>query len=265
MKKSNLLILKCFICFAILTITLINVMNISDPKNNFIVTMKVIKKTNIQEELNIANNSGKPPVKAAPPTTPQVSAPETKKKILIYNTHQSEQYSDGKSVVEGALALKDKLVALGYDVDVETNDFLAYAKKNAIGYEELYEVSAKFLKDNIANKTYDLIIDFHRDSAPRSATVHNSNNINYAKLMLVIGLQSDNQYEVSKMSSTLTDIINKSNNGIMRSTMSKYYTFNQDISNNMILVEVGSETNTFQEVLNSLDYLAKGIDTLLEE
>ncbi|MEG0346220.1 MAG: stage II sporulation protein P, partial [Erysipelotrichaceae bacterium] len=172
-----------------------------------------------------------------------------KKKIYIYNTHQQEGYSDTGSVMEAAALLSNELVKLGYEVVLETNDFNKYANDNNLNYNQLYLVSSKYLNDAFVNyKGFDLVIDLHRDSIPRNLTYYTEGKLNYAKMMLVVGGLSDNSYDVTKTSATLTDIINKEHNGMMRSVMNREAYYNQQMFPKMILIELGSDANTFDEV-----------------
>ncbi|MEG2685045.1 MAG: stage II sporulation protein P [Erysipelotrichaceae bacterium] len=189
-----------------------------------------------------------------------------KKKIYIYNTHQQEAYSDTGSVMEAAALLSNELVKLGYEVVLETNDFSKYANDNNLDYNQLYLVSSKYINDAFVNyKGFDLVIDLHRDSIPRNLTYYNEGKLNYAKMMLVVGGLSDNSYDVTKLSATLTDIINKEHNGIMRSVMNREAYYNQQMFPKMILIELGSDANTFDEVKNTIPILANGLNKLMED
>lgn len=197
---------------------------------------------------------------------PQTPTPENanKKRIYIYNTHQSEGYAGGETVMDGAAILGNKLKEKGFDVILETNDFNAYGKQNGLDYNSSYKISNKFINDALANYGgFDLIIDLHRDAIPREASYTVIGDKSYAKMMMVVGGLGKNAYEVTKMSSTLTDIINRLQSGIMRTMMVREAYYNQEMSANMVLIECGGDVNTFEEVSNSLDILSQGIAELL--
>lgn len=186
------------------------------------------------------------------------------KKIYIYSTHQQESYSDGMNVVDGSNFLAEQLRQFGFTVVVETADFALYGKENQLDYEQYYAISRKFITDAIMREQgFDLIIDFHRDSLPRESTYLSDGNKDYAKLMSVVGTLSGNDSAIIANSSTLYDSCNTVLSGIMKNTMTREAYYNQDMSEVMMLIEVGSDTNNFNEVKNSLVILAKGIDELM--
>lgn len=190
--------------------------------------------------------------------------PAKDKSIYIYSTHQQEAYIGDLTVYNASQILAEKLRILGYTVVVEDGDFIKYGQENDMDYNMSYQVSRKFITDAIMNHAgFDLIIDFHRDSVPRESTYITVNGIDYAKMMCVIGGLTENAYEITKTASTLYDSCNALVNGIMKNTMTREAYYNQDMSDKMLLIEVGSDNNTFDEVKNSVDVLASGIAQIL--
>ena len=51
----------------------------------------------------------------------------------------------------------------------------------------------------------------------------------------------------------------------MKSTMNREAYYNQDIHENMLLIEVGSDQNTYEEIENSVQILADAITEMLKE
>ena len=201
------------------------------------------------------------PVPSVDPIEPQ---PARDKSVYIYNTHQQEAYIGDLTVYNASQILADKLRLLGYTVVVEDGDFIKYGQENDMDYNMSYQISRKFITDAIMNNAgFDLIVDFHRDSVPRESTYITVNGIDYAKMMCVIGGLTDNAYEITKTASTLYDSCNKLVSGIMKNTMTREAYYNQDMSSKMLLIEVGSDNNTFDEVKNSVDILARGIAQIL--
>lgn len=185
------------------------------------------------------------------------------KKIHIYSTHQIEGYN-GTDVIEASHLLRDKLISLGYSCDIEETDFESYKAKNGISYDNSYSASKIFLEKCInKNGSYDLIIDFHRDSIPKSSSTITVNKKSYAKLLFVVG-QSSGKYEnVLNISNRLHALANKQVSGISRGIMKKQSHYNQGISENMVLIEVGGKENSKKEVNNTVNVLATVIDEYL--
>lgn len=198
-------------------------------------------------------------------TTTDVKKQSNGKSIHIYNTHQGEKYAT-KSVKEGSKYLMQLLKQRGYDVDYETTDFELYKVKNNINYKYSYNVSRKYLNTAVKKHgTYDLVIDFHRDSIKKSLSTLTYKNKSYAKLMFVVGKGSTNYPQVKKMSSELSSQINKKIPQLCRGVYLKQSHYNQGTTKNMVLIEVGANENTYQEIQNSLNILALVIDEYLSQ
>ena len=187
------------------------------------------------------------------------------KSIYIYNTHQGEKYATN-SVKEGSRYLMQLLEKRGYEVDYETTDFELYKLKNHIDYAYSYKVSSKYLNNALKEHgKYDLIIDFHRDSIKKSLSTLSYQEKNYAKLMFVVGKGSSNYQDVHKQSQKITTMINEKVPGLCRNVMVKNSHYNQGVSEHMVLIEVGANENTYEEVQNSLNILSMVIDEYLSQ
>lgn len=188
---------------------------------------------------------------------PKISIPSTYKSILIYNTHQMEEYADNGNVMSAAVYFMEKLENKGIKVDYISDDFVKRGKELGYGYKQLYSVSRIYLKEALEKKEYDLIIDFHRDALPRESTYITHDGKNYAKLMFSIGVNNDNYQQNYQTASTIYDKMSSQPIPIMKSIYTIRSTYNQDLRNCVVLLEVGSHTNHYQEVLNSLDVLVE--------
>lgn len=196
-------------------------------------------------------------------TTHDLKKQSNGKSIYIYNTHQGEKYVT-KSVKEGSRYLMHLLENRGYNVEYETTDFELYKMKNHIDYAYSYRVSQKYITQAVKNHgKYDFVIDFHRDSIKRSLSTIEMDGKNYAKLMFVVGKGSQNYPNVRKRCEKLTELLNQKIPHLARNVMLKQSHYNQGITDNMVLIEVGANENTFEEVQNSLNILALVIDEYL--
>ncbi|MEG0368034.1 MAG: stage II sporulation protein P [Coprobacillus sp.] len=196
-------------------------------------------------------------------TTTDVKKQSNGKSIYIYNTHQGEEYATN-SVKEGSRYLMQLLQQRGYDVNYETTDFELYKTKNHIDYQYSYTVSKKYLNTALKDHGgYDMVIDFHRDSVKKSLTTLTCDKKNYAKLMFVVGKGSGNYPAVNKMSEKLASSLNAKIPGICRGVYLKQSHYNQGTTKNMLLIEVGANENTYEEIQNSLNILSLVIDEYL--
>lgn len=196
-------------------------------------------------------------------TTTDIKKQSNGKSIYIYNTHQGEKYVTN-SVKEGSRYLMQLLQQRGYDVSYETTDFELYKMKNHIDYAYSYTVSKKYLNNALKKHgEYDLVIDFHRDSVKKSLTTVSVDGKDYAKLMFVVGKGSGNYEAVNKCCEKMSSMLNQKIPKISRGVMLKQSHYNQGITDNMVLIEVGANENTYEEVQNSLNILAMVIDEYL--
>lgn len=226
------------------TISIKDQLNILSANSNFTLD---------QEDFEFETTAENPmPV----PEPPKVS----NKKVYIYNTHQSEDYAGGETVMDAGALLASELQTKGYTVVLETNDFKAYGNANGLDYNQSYAISYKFLNDALVDYGgFDLIVDLHRDAIPREASYLEADGKSYAKMMMVVGGLSSNVDAVTSRASTLNDIINGKLSGIMRTTMTREAYYNQQVHPNTILIELGGQINPFDEIKHSIPVLADGI------
>lgn len=190
--------------------------------------------------------------------------------IFIYNTHQSENYAGenlkeyniNPGVMMAAYIFKDKLEKEGITTLVLQDNLIDYMNLNNMKYSQSYKASKTFIEPIInQNKDLKLIIDLHRDSIPKEKSTVNINGKSCAKIVIVIGNEYDNYEQnldnaekinnkIKEKYPTLTRNIlikgGKGNNGI----------YNQNLNPNMMLIELGTNTNTIDEVLNTIELLS---------
>ena len=104
-------------------------------------------------------------------------------------------------------------------------------------------------------------IDIHRDSVNKNVTSVNINGKDYARILFVIGLEHDNYKDNLKLSEDLNNLFNKYYKGLSRGIYKKEGPgvdgiYNQDISPNSILIEVGGVDNNIDEVLNTTEAIS---------
>ena len=189
-----------------------------------------------------------------------------KPRVYIYSTHPNEKYSDNEfNVVEASNMLKDELNSLGIQTIVETKSANEYIKNNNLKYEDSYIATRKFLTEAL-NKygDFDLIIDLHRDSVSKNtSTVFKTDEKSYAKIMFVMNQKYSKNYQLAEK---INNNITSNYGGVSRGIYHKYIdNFNQDLSNNVVLIELGSSYNSYEEVKNSIEILAETIKETLNE
>lgn len=212
--------------------------------------------------------------------------PQQELRVLIYHTHTFEAYEpteaepytateqwrtrDGEhNVVAVGEALANSLNALGITVVHDRTSF------EPPSLDQAYERSRQMLEARMsAGEAYDLIIDLHRDALSSQATIKRTVNIggeDVARFMVLIGKGTTGGY-VEKpdwernlvIAQALTDALNDQCDGLARNVKIKTGRFNQHISPRCVLIECGMNTNTLEEVLAGIPYLAEAIRQTLQ-
>lgn len=217
---------------------------------------------------------------------PEESLPEYgDKRILIYHTHTYEAYEQDPqnpyaqtekwrtkdpaySVVAVGKALAASLRAMGFTVEHDTTAF------EPPTLDDAYSRSLTMLESRKANgETYDLYIDLHRDAISSSSTIKRTVNIGgeeIARFMVLIGKGTTGGYTESPdweanyaIAQCITDQLNEQCENMARNVKVKSGRFNQHIDDCCVLIECGMNTNTLEEVLAGVPYLANAIANTL--
>ncbi|MEW8956472.1 stage II sporulation protein P [Clostridium sp.] len=184
---------------------------------------------------------------------------KSKPEVLIYHTHNNEEFLPG-GAVSSIATVGDELTRIleeTYGISV-IHDKTIHIKN----YSTSYKSSSKTV-DNYLNqyKDFKLIIDLHRDSGPKKNSITtNINGEDVAKIMFVISKDRKNLNENMKLVNKMTEIGNKLYPGLLRQTYTYnrgQNNFNQDKSSKAILIELGSDASTIDEAKASTKYIAR--------
>lgn len=194
----------------------------------------------------------------------------TKPLVYIYNTHQKEGYATNNlleynitpSVLMASYILKEKLNDLGVKTIVEEEDITAILRINNWQYKYSYEAS-KILIQDVKEKepTLKYFIDLHRDSSKRTKTVTEIDGKIYARVLFVVGLEHKNYESNLLIATKLNNKIKETYPTLSRGIYKKSGpgvngVYNQNLSSNAILLEMGGQYNTIEEVNNTINILA---------
>lgn len=192
--------------------------------------------------------------------------------IYIYNTHQLENYAATyladyniqPNVLMASYLLKEKLNSLNIPTIVESSNITEVLRVNNWNYAYSYKASRYFIDDVLEKNTSSLtyLIDIHRDAARRDITTAVIDDISYARVMFVVGLDHANYESNLKLANDLNDLIKKESPQFTRGVLKKggpgvNGIYNQDAHNGAILIEVGGVDNTIDEVANTINMLSK--------
>ena len=198
----------------------------------------------------------------------------SKPEVLIYHTHTTESYKPGDAISsdnsQNVCIVGDTLVSelqSNYGISA-INDTTVH---DAEAYTQSYARSVVTLDKHLKKyKDFKLIIDLHRDSVGdnKNAVTMKMNGENVAKISLVMAKKNPHFDKNMALANKIIESCNKNFPGFCRGVI--YYNygtryFNQDRSNNAILIEVGADTNTTDEAKASVKYLARAIAEALNK
>lgn len=190
--------------------------------------------------------------------------------IYIYNSHQLENYDNTNleiygitpNVLMASYLLKEKLNSKGLSTVVEDTNMTEFLNINGWDHASSYKASRIFILDKKSKyNSLKYFIDIHRDSVEKNITTTNINGKNYAKILFVVGLEHNNYKENLSTAEKINTIANKYYPGLSRGIYKKEGPgvdgiYNQDISSNSILIEVGGKDNNIDEVLNTTEAIS---------
>lgn len=185
-------------------------------------------------------------------------------KVYIYNTHNREEYNGG-TVIDAANKLKEELRNFNIDAIVETKDIVGEVKAKNLAYKDTYKITRELVNNKLSENIV-LYIDLHRDSVKREFTTAQVDGKSYAKMLFVVGAKHDTYKENYQVCDEINKYIKNNNNAFSRGILvRKSSSFNQDLASNVILIELGSQDNTIEEVNNSIGILANALSSYINE
>lgn len=186
-------------------------------------------------------------------------------KILLYNTHTSESYTNSEQYKfeysSSMRSLDAKYNMLGIAKELNEN----LTKKGFISiqnttphdygaYSGAYIKSRETVSKALQNMNgAGIIIDVHRDAMADLTyrPVANINGVQVSQLMFVVGIGTgENKYweDNLRLALKLQQIANKIYPGLFRQMIIRDSTYNQDLNRYSLLIEFGATGNTIEEV-----------------
>jgi stage II sporulation protein P len=206
--------------------------------------------------------------------------------VYIYQSHDSESFfSELNTKVPADQAFHDTnnitLVGERLSQSLKKADIpsihdetpvMQILKEKYLPFSESYKVSREPLKDAIEkNKSIKMVFDLHRDSQKRSVTTTEIDGIEYAKIAFIVSGSSSNYEENVKFATLLHNKIQKeyptslSRGVLVKNKPTNQSTYNQDLLDHSVLIEIGGVENTLEEEYRTADILAEMIKEILSE
>ena len=143
-------------------------------------------------------------------------------------------------------------------------------------YNGSYANSLKTVESYLAKyPSIDIVLDIHRDGietedGQKMAVKTEIDGVSYAKLMIVAGTDACGLYhplwqENLKFAAMLQQTLNGFSESLMRPLNLRYERFNQHLTKNSLIIEVGSNGNTLDEAIRSAKLLAKALSLYIKE
>lgn len=196
-----------------------------------------------------------------------------RKVVEIYHSHNRESYLPYlKGVTDPDLAYHSKinitklgermvedLADKGIGSSLDKTDIMGNLNNKGLNYAKSYQESRKSVQTAMANnKDLEYLIDIHRDSKRKKHTTITIRGKEYAKIAFVIGGNNPNYEKNAALANKLHKALEKKYPGISRGVMkqggsSHNGIYNQDLSGNSMLIEVGGVDNTFEEMYMTVD------------
>jgi len=242
--------------------------NIYNFEGNLILSQKDLPVLNLMnKDLSIKKKSNKP-------------------QILIFHTHSQEAFLDSSpgDLDEGVVALGEKMAKTlheKYGVGVLHHkgqyDVVNGKLMREGSYERMEPALKKIIKEN---PSIEVVIDIHRDGVPDNVRlVSKVNGKSTAKIMFVNGIcktmqnnklvdikSLPNPYIEENLAFSLQMQLkgNELYPGFLRKIYIKPYRYSLHLCPKSLVVEVGANTNTFEEAENAIEPLCEILAEVLE-
>lgn len=220
------------------------------------------------------------PAEEKEPTDTEKSDQTTGEKnvVFIYNTHNRESFlphlpgvddadlahHDEVNITMVSERLKKSLEAKGIGTQVDNTDIVGEVLKDrGLEYWQSYEASRSVVEEAFAtNRDIQFIFDIHRDATGRETTTKKINGKDYARIMFVVGSENPNYEKNLELATKIHHMLEESYPGLSRGVIPQGGSgnngvYNQDLSNNALLIEMGGVDNNLEELYRSADALAE--------
>jgi stage II sporulation protein P len=199
-----------------------------------------------------------------------------KKVVYIYHTHSRESFlpylkdtdkpeeayhSNANITLVGKL-LGRALKRRGIGTTVDTTDIVQELDLKGLNYNSSYNLSGELVRSALRdNKDLEIFIDVHRDSLRKDSTTTEVNGLNYANLLFVIGTGHESYEKNIAFAEGLQTILDIKYPSLSKGIIKKDSNqgngvYNQEISPNAIIVEIGGVDNTVEELHRSTEIFA---------
>lgn len=237
-----------------------------NPTANITQSTSTLQRISIGN-MKILNYSSKRNIDFAKLLDGVVTLTKKSDKVLLYNTHTSESYTNSENYTfeyDGVMRSRNaeyNMLAIAKELDKNLRDKNINSVQNTTPhdygtYTSAYSKSRITIESSLSNMGgAGLIIDVHRDATADLGyrPVANINGVQVAQCMFVVGVGTDsnkNEYweDNLKLALKLQMIADKIYPGLFRPMYIRNSIYNQDLNKYSLLIEFGATGNTIEEV-----------------
>ena len=203
---------------------------------------------------------------------------ELKNAVFIYNTHNRESFlphlPDGDkpdraqhsevNITKISERLKEDLAKKGIGAIVDDTDIIGeMLVERGWEYWQSYQASREVVTEAFQqHQELEFAFDLHRDGIAREHTTKEINGEDYARIMFVIGEDNPSFKENFQLAESLHHLLEEKYPGISRGVIpqggaSNNGIYNQDLSDNILLLEIGGVENTLEEAYRTMEAFAE--------
>lgn len=212
------------------------------------------------------------------------SVTEQEPLVFIYQSHNlesfftetqtknpDEAFHETKNITLVGERLSKSLKERGINSIQDESNIMEILKEKNLPYSEAYRVSREPLNATLEkNKSIRMVFDIHRDSRRRMHTTIELNGKEYSKVAFIVSRSSNNYEKNIKFAELLHSKMEEKYPRLSRGVIVKDHqyqqnTYNQDLLNNSVLLEIGGVENTLQEEYRTADILAEIIQDIVNE
>lgn len=181
--------------------------------------------------------------------------------VLIYNSHTMEAYGKSDSDV-----YSQSVIGVGTSIQEELKKYgISSIQDIRINrtYNKSYQRSREAVQSYLSKyNTFKIIVDIHRDSVAQKDYVTTTiNGESLAKIAFVTANNNphhgDNQALINELNEISRKLFPGLSRGVICYNRGICNAFNQDLSKNSLLIEVGSQANTPAEANTTARYIAR--------
>lgn len=213
-----------------------------------------------EDESNVQNGGDKSEITSGIATFP----PHVKPKFLIYHSHITETYYPTADEyfsrnLDITVARLGRLLAESLERDYHIpvmHCTLVFDLPRRTAYQEARPEISKILEEN---PQINMVVDLHRDGISRRSTTSSIDGEEMGNLLIVIGSGHEHWENNFNGALLLQQELEKIDAGISRGILCQGFTYNQDLHDQAMIMEVGGHQNTLEEAVAAIPILAEAL------